>query len=49
MTRNDRSVNILIVTDHFMKYAQAFVTPKLDSSNGCLNPMGEFSGTLWMA
>ena len=23
-----RSVNILIVTDHFTKYAQAYVTPK---------------------
>ena len=22
------SVNILIVTDHFMKYAQAYITPK---------------------
>ena len=25
---DSRSVNILIVTDHFMKYAQAYVTPK---------------------
>ena len=25
---DNRSVNILIVTDHFMKYAQAYVTPK---------------------
>ena len=25
---DNRSVNILIVTDHFMKYAQAFVTQK---------------------
>ena len=23
-----RSVNILIVTDHFTKYAQAYITPK---------------------
>ena len=25
---DSRSVNILIVTDHFMKYAQAYVMPK---------------------
>ena len=25
---DNRSVNILIVMDHFMKYAQAYVTPK---------------------
>ena len=25
---DSRSVNILIVTDHFTKYAQAYVTPK---------------------
>ena len=25
---DSRSVNILIVTDHFMKYAQAYITPK---------------------
>ena len=25
---DSRNVNILIVTDHFMKYAQAYVTPK---------------------
>ena len=27
-TDDNRSVNILIVRDHFMKYAQAYVTPK---------------------
>ena len=25
---DNRSANILIVTDHFTKYAQAYVTPK---------------------
>ena len=25
---DNRNVNILIVTDHFNKYAQAYVTPK---------------------
>ena len=25
---DNRSVNILIVTDHFTKYAQAYITPK---------------------
>ena len=27
-TDDSRSVNILIVTDYFTKYAQAYVTPK---------------------
>ena len=27
-TDDSKSVNILIVTDHFTKYAQAYVTPK---------------------
>ena len=26
--KTDDSINILIVTDHFTKYAQAYVTPK---------------------
>ena len=25
---NSKSVNVLVVTDHFTKYAQAYVTPK---------------------
>ena len=27
-TENTKNVNILIVTDHFTKYAQAYITPK---------------------
>ena len=26
--QNDRTMNVLVVTDHFTQYAQAFVTPK---------------------
>ena len=26
--RNAKSTNILVITDHFTKYAQAYVTPK---------------------
>ena len=25
---NSKGVNVLVVTDHFTKYAQAYVTPK---------------------
>ena len=46
---DNRSVNIPIVTDHFMKFAQAYVTPKTNSSGGCLNLAGEFSGAVWVA
>ena len=28
MTGNSKSVNVLVVTDHFTKYSQAYVTPK---------------------
>ena len=46
---DNRSVNLLIVTDHSTKYAQAYVTPKADSSSGCSNLVGKLSGALWMA
>ena len=43
------SVNILIVTDHFIKYAQAYVTPKQTAVVVAHNLVGEFSGALWVA
>ena len=43
---DNRSVNILTVTDHFTKYAQVYVNTKTKSSGGCSNLVGEFSGTL---
>ena len=44
-----KSVNILIVTDYFTKYAQTYVTSKPNSNGGCFNLVGKFSGTLWVA
>ena len=36
---DNRSVNILVVMDHFTKYAQAYVTLKTDSTSGCSDLM----------
>ena len=47
---DNRSVNILMVTLHFTKYAQVYVTSKqTKSSGGCSYLVGKFSGTLWVA
>ena len=44
---DNRSVKILIFTDHFTKYAQAYIMPKQNGFSGCSDFMGKFSGTLW--
>ena len=44
-----KSTNILIVTDHFTKYAQAYYYSKTNSSSSCPSFMGELFSTLWMA
>ena len=46
---DNRSVNILIVTDHFTKYVQAHVTPKQTAHVGCSNLVGKFPDPLWVA
>ena len=44
-----KSVNVLIVTYHFTKYAETYVNLKTDCSNHCQNIVGEFLSALWMA
>ena len=44
----DKMINILIVTDHFTKYSQAYVTPN-QTAPVVARTLGEFSGPLWMA
>ena len=44
-----KNVNILIVTDHFTKYAQAYITPKTDYNSSCSYSMGKLFSALWMA
>ena len=38
-----KGVNILIVTDHFTKYAQAYVTPKQTAMVAVHEPYGKIS------
>ena len=44
-----KSTNILVVTDHFTKYAQAYINSKTNCNSSCLYFMGELFSTLWMA
>ena len=46
---DNRGVNIPIVTDHFTKNITGICNTKTNSSGGCLNLVGECSGTLWVA
>ena len=43
------STNILVITDHFTKYAQAYITPKQTAVVVVLYLMGKLLGALWMA
>ena len=44
----DHSKNILLVLDHFTKYAQVYIT-KSHSISGYQNILGSLLGPLWMA
>ena len=44
-----KNVNILIVTDHFTKYAQAYITPKQTAIVVARTLWENFFSTLWMA
>ena len=46
---DNTSVNILIVTDHFTKYAQAYVTSKQTAVVVAQTLGGELSSALWVA
>ena len=50
MGRSDdsRSVNILVVMDHFTKYAQAYVTPK-QTAPVVAQTLWKILSTLWVA
>ena len=48
-TDDSKSINVLIVTDHFTKYAQAYVILKTNSCNSCENFVGKIPSALWMA
>ena len=48
-TGDVRGTNIMVITDHFTRYAQAYVTPNQTAVAGSSSLMGEFLGTLWMA
>ena len=38
--KTGKDVNILVITDHFTWYVQAFVTPSQTASSGSSNTMG---------
>ena len=46
---DNRSVNILVVMDHFTKYVETYVTPKQTAPVVTLDLMGKFLSALWMA
>ena len=44
---DSKSINVLIVTDHFTTYAKAYVTPK-QTAVMVARPYGKFPSKLWM-
>ena len=48
-TGDVKSTNIMVITDHFTRYAQTYVTPKQTAVVVAHALWGEFLGTLWMA
>ena len=47
--RDTKSTNIFVITDHFTKYAQAYITPKQTAVEVAHTFWGKLLGTLWMA
>ena len=48
-TDDSKSMNVLIVTDHFTKYAQGYVTPKQTAVIVAKTLWKKFPSSLWMA
>ena len=48
-TRDVKSTNIMVITDHFTRYAQAYVTPKQTAVVVDHTLWEKFLSTLWMA
>ena len=46
---SDKNVNILVITDHFTQYSQAFIMPKTNCPMCSKNIMGKLPCPLWMA
>ena len=46
---DSKSIIVLIVTDHFTKYAQAYVTPNQTAAMVAKTLWENFPSTLWMA
>ena len=45
---SDKNVNILVITDHFTRYSQAFIMPK-QTAPCVAKTLGKLPGPLWMA
>ena len=44
--KGNREINVLVITDHFTRYAQDFVTPS-HCPSGSQNSTGQILGSLW--
>ena len=47
--RKDKDVNILVVTDHFMRYAQAYITRSQNGTSGHQYLVGKVLCSLWLS